>query len=129
MNAEVKDWTHTNVKMTDIRKLSEFYIFTVEADLDGNGIGVGDIHPLMVRDKIFDERLKTFFLKDSNRVTREEVLSARWNLYITKGYYIKISRGETTKFPMDPEKYYVSYLEIAGPLGSFCSILKDKESH
>ena len=129
MSTELKNWTHMDVKMTDIRKLSEFYIFTVEADLTGEGLGSGELHPLMVKDKIFEERLKPFFLKDPFRVTREEILSVKWNMYITKGYYIKISRGEVTKFPMDPDKYYVSYLEIAGPLGSFCSILKDKETH
>jgi len=129
MYTEVKDWTHINVKMTDIRKLSEFYIFTIERDPTGQGDISGDNYPLMVKDKIFDERLKPFFLKDPFRVTREEILSVKWNMYITKGYYVKFSKGEVIKFPMDPEKYYVSYLEIAGPLGSFCSILKDKESH
>jgi hypothetical protein len=131
MHTEVKDWTHKDVKMTDIRRLSEFYIFTIEADLTGEGTykGSGELHPLMVKDKIFEERLKPFFLKDSNRVTREEILSARWNMYITKGYYVKISRGEITRFPMDAEKYYVSYLEIAGPLGTFGSICKEKETH
>lgn len=115
---ETKDWTHPDVKITDIRKLSEFYIFTIEDKEDS---------PLMVKDKIFEERLKPFFLKDAYRVSREEILSVKWNMYITKGYYIKISRGEIHKYEMDPDKSYVSYLEIAGPLGTFSSICKDKE--
>jgi len=129
MNTEVKDWTHTNVKMTDIRKLSEFYIFTIEENSESPKASELGTHPLMVKDKIFEERLKPFFLKDPLRVTREEILSSKWNMYITKGYYIKISRGEISKFPMDPDKYYVSYLEIAGPLGTFSSICKEKEIH
>jgi hypothetical protein len=129
MHTEVKDWTHKSVRMTDIRRLSEFYIFTIESNLKGEVFNSDELHPLMVKDKIFEERLKPFFLKDSNRVTREEILSVRWNMYITKGYYVKISRGEITRFPMDPEKHYVSYLEIAGPLGSFESILKEREVH
>jgi len=129
-----KDWTHTNIKITDIRKLSEFYIFTVKNVKDvlsDESVSTGpEINlPLMVKDKIFEERLKPYFLKDSFRVTREEILKVKWNMYITKGYYIKISRGEVHKYDMDQEKYYVSYLEIAGPLGTFASIGKDKDLH
>jgi len=129
MTTEVKDWTHHNIKITDIRKLSEFYIFTIEEDSKSDKASEVEHHPLMVKDKIFEERLKSFFLKDPFRVSRDEILSARWNMYITKGYYIKISKGQATKFDMDRDKFYVSYLELAGPLGSFCSILKDKETH
>jgi len=120
------DWTHTNVKMTDIRKLSEFYIFTIE---DVNSEVNNQV--LMVKDKIFEERLKMYFLKDPSRITREEILSVKWNMYITKGFYVKIKMGnkEPEVFNMDPNKFYVSYLEIAGPLGSFCNIIKDRENH
>ena len=114
MNDTKKDWTHPNVKITDIRKLSEFYIFTI----------IGLDSPLMVKDRIFEERLKPYFLKDGFKVTRGEILSVEWNMYITKGYYIKISSGDLQQYHMDPEKYYVSYLEIAGPLGTFQSLCK-----
>lgn len=129
-----KDWTHTNFRITDIRKLSEFYIFTIEMAKDvlsSEYKGTGDPveSPLMVKDRIFEERLKPYFLKDAFRVSREEILQLKWNLYITKGYYIKITGGEVNKYNMDPEKYYVSYLEIAGPLGTFASIGKDKDLH
>jgi len=119
MDDKRKEWTHTDVKLTDIRRLSEFYIFTIEG-LDS---------PLMVKDKIFEERLKPYFLKDACRVTREEILRVNWNMHITKGHYIKISRGDVQEYDMDQDKYYVSYLEIAGPLGTFQSICKDKELH
>ena len=115
---EKKDWTHDEVKMSDIRRLSKFYIFTIE--------GMEE-YPLMVKDRIFEERLKPYFLKDAHRVTREEILNVKWNLYISKGYYMKISNGEINKYSMDSEKYYVSYLEIAGPLGTFQSVCKDEE--
>lgn len=128
MTYEVKDWTHHDVKITDIRKLSEFYIFMIDENNNSPKASSVEHHPLMVKDKIFDERLKPYFLKDASRVTREEIMSVKWNMYITKGYYIKISKGLVSKFDVDPEKYYVSYLEIAGPLGSFCSICKEKET-
>ena len=118
MDTLAKDWTHKDVKITDIRKLSEFYIFTID----------GISGALLVKSNIFEERLKTYFLKDANRVSREEILNARWNMFITKGYYIKIqSNGMAQKFDMDPSKYYVSYLEISGPLGTFQSVCKEKE--
>ena len=118
MNDTKKDWTHPNVKITDIRKLSEFYIFTI----------IGLDSPLMVKDRIFEERLKPYFLKDGFKVTRGEILSVEWNMYITKGYYIKVNdSGLVETYPHDPEKWYVSYLEIDGPLGTFASVYKDKE--
>jgi hypothetical protein len=133
MHTEAKDWTHKDVRISDIRKLSEFYIFTIESKKSSDGCPAESEliidTPLMVKDKIFEERLKPYFLKDAFRVSREEILSVYWNMYITRGYYVKIVKGHATKFDMDPDKYYVSYLEIAGPLGSFCSICKDKDSH
>ena len=74
MDTPAKDWTHKDVKITDIRKLSEFYIFTID----------GISGALLVKSNIFEERLKTYFLKDANRVSREEILNARWNMFITK---------------------------------------------
>lgn len=133
MNDDRKEWTHTNVRITDIRKLSEFYIFTIGKGENPLNLSYGEAKgedisaPLMVKDKIFEERLKPYFLKDAFRVSREEILEVRWNMHITKGHYIKISRGDVQEYSMDPDKYYVSYLEIAGPLGTFQSICKDKE--
>jgi hypothetical protein len=120
MDTLVKDWTHKEVRITDIRKLSEFYIFTIDhSQVPG---------ALLVKSNIFEERLKTYFLKEPHRVTREEILDVKWNMYITKGYYIKISSAGTAQnYDMDPSKYYVSYLEISGSLGTFQSIYKDKD--
>jgi hypothetical protein len=111
----IKDWTHKEISITDIRKLSEYYIFTINYD---------SIGPLLVKNNIFEERLKTYFLKEAHRVTREEILGVKWNLYITKGFYIKIQSGTAQPFDMDPNKHYVSYLEISGPLGGIESVYK-----
>ena len=124
MDTKTPDWTHRDCKITDIRKLYEMYIFTLEPSNMMITEG-GYKTPLLVKNNIFEERLKTYFLKDAHRVTREEILGVKWNLFITQGYYIKIVKGETTKFPMDKDKYYVSYLEIAGPLGTFPDRIHD----
>ena len=112
------DWTHSNVAITDIRKVQNLFILTIQ-DKDIKT-------PLLVNEKIFNERLKSYFLKDSYKVTREEILSQNWNFYITKGHYIKIQteNGEIKKFDMDENKYYVSYLEVCGPLATFSSVYK-----
>jgi len=118
MKEDLKDWTDKALTITDIRKVSEFYIFTVK------GLNA----PLMVKDKIFEERMKTYYLSENYRFTREDVTRVKWNMYITKGYYVKICRGDIQKYPMDEDKFYVSYLEIDGPLGGFHSVCKDKET-
>lgn len=121
------NWTHVNVKITDIRKLAEFYIFTIDEQRGTLNPKELVDYPLMVKHKIFEERLKTYFLKDPSRVTREEILEVRWNMLIKKGFYVKIhSPGMYDTFNQDPEKYYVSYLEIAGILGGIQSVYKEK---
>jgi hypothetical protein len=122
MYEEVKDWTHEGVTITDIRKVNEFHIFMIETK-DGEEIG-----PLSVKSNIFEDRLKPYFLKDTHRISREEILGVKWNMYIKKGYYIKLHRGKAYPHEVDPNKHYVSYLEIAGPLGGFQSIsCKEKD--
>jgi hypothetical protein len=107
-----KEWTHTGVQFTDIRKLNKLYLISTK-----------DHSPLFVNEGIFESRLKSFFLKEAYKVTREEILSVDWNLYLSKGYYIKIDReGNLSKYDMNPDKTYVSFLEIKGPLGTFQSV-------
>jgi len=111
------DWTHKEISITDIRKINNLYILSV----DDKKVSP----PLLVNEKIFNERLKLYFLKDAHRVPREEILSVKWNMYITKGYYIKIyAEDDVKQFPMEENKFYVSYLEISGPLATFQSVYK-----
>jgi len=123
MYEEVNDWTHKKVEITDIRKSNEFYIFTINSE-ESEDLGI-----LNVKGNIFEDRLKPYFLKEAYKVSREEIMSVRWNMYITKGFYIKIHKGKAYPHEVDPNKYYISYLEIDGPLGEFHSIVcKDKEN-
>jgi hypothetical protein len=118
------DWTHQSVEIIDIRKLNKLYVIKIHVGKESLPI----TSALFVKDNIFEERLKSYFLKDVSKISREEILSVNWNMYITKGYFVKINdRGDVEKFDHDAEKWYISYLEIAGPLGTFCSIYRDKE--
>lgn len=112
------DWTHRKIKIIDIRKLKELYIIVVK-EIDGK---------LSISDQIFEERIKSYFLNnDINMINRKDILDLKWNMYITKGYYIKINEkmtGNIVEFSGDPNRFYVSYLEIDGKLGTFQSIIK-----
>jgi len=110
------DWTHKDVSITDIRKIQSLYIISIDEKKV--------TPPLLVNFKIFEERLKIYFLKDAHRVSREEILKVKWNMYITQGYYVKVVNNEIQQFPIDADKFYVSYLEIAGPLATFQSVCK-----
>ena len=119
MSKTTLDWTHTHINIIDIRKVNKLYVIIINSTLHPE---IKDI-PLFVNERIFEERLKSYFLKDVSNITRDEILCAYWNMYITKGYYIKIAEdGTVTKFEHDPNKWFISYLEISGPLGSFFSI-------
>ena len=118
------DWTHKNIIIKDVRKLNKLYVLKIADPMSETQIE----SPLFVKDNIFEERLRSYFLKDITNITREEILSVKWNMYLTKGYYIKIDvNGYIDKFNNDPEKWYISYLEIEGPLGTFNSVYRDKE--
>jgi hypothetical protein len=111
MATNTLDWTHKVIHIHDIRKINNLYIIK---------IGAIDF-PLFVNQRIFEERLNSYFLR--NNISREEILNINWNMYITKGHYIKISKeGEITELPKDADKYYISFLEIAGELGGFSSV-------
>lgn len=115
---KIIDWTHKDLNIIDIRKVNKLYVIVIDAiELPST--------PLFVSDKIFEERLKSYFLKDGNKVTREEIMNVKWNMFITQNYYVKIdNQGNLTKFEHGENKWYVSYLEICGPLGEFASIYK-----
>ena len=117
---KLKDWTHKDVAITDIRKIQgknqNLYILSI----DEKKI----TPPLMVNERIFNERLKLYFLKEAHRIPREDILNVKWNMYITQGYYVKVVNNESQQYNMEPDKFYISYLEIAGPLATFQSVCK-----
>jgi hypothetical protein len=125
------DWTHKDITISDVRKLSKLYVIKIKIpnmDLDLDVYTDQIDSPLFVKDTIFEERLRSYFLKEMSQISRNDILNVTWNMYITKGFYIKINdKGDMEKFPHDPDKWYVSYLEIEGPLGTFSSIYRDKE--
>lgn len=103
------NWTHTGVKITDIRKMNKLYSFTI---LDEPQI-------LFIQHQIFEDRLNSYFFTKTPE--RKDILDLTWNLYITKGFYVKKdSNGVLTPFTSNEKnKLFVSYLEISGPLSSF----------
>jgi len=138
MNNPHLDWTHKSIRITDIRKFNKLYLIKIndpnalefKRNLDPNDLDKSiektPSSALFVKDIIFEERLKSYFLKDVSQISRADILSVFWNMYLTKGYYIKINeRGEVEQFNHDPEKWYVSYLEIDGDLGTFSSVYKE----
>jgi hypothetical protein len=130
MTNTILNWTHIGVNIVDIRKLNKLYVIYTNIIEQNETVIQGDkwLGPLFIKDSIFEERLKSYFLKDISKITRDEILGAKWNFYITKGFFIKVNEaGEIEKFPHDENKWYVSYLEIAGPLGNFYSVYRDKE--
>jgi hypothetical protein len=119
MGINLLDWTHKNVQILDIRKINKLYVLKIK-DVDES---------LFVHDEIFEQRIKSFFLKDTmSQIPREDILKQNWNFYITKGYYIKVDQyGHPTKYDQDYNKSYISYLDIAGPLSTFSSVYQKEK--
>jgi hypothetical protein len=105
------EWTHTGVKINDVRKVKNFYVISVDKKEITSTIFV-DIN-------IFEGRLKSYYLKDNmDDISRQEVLGVKWNMVINKGYFIKYGKdGETERIDKSADKFYISFLEIDGPLG------------
>jgi len=115
------DWNYPKVKITDVRKLNKLYAIKIEDP---------SMPILLIKDTIFEERLKSYYLMDMSKLSRFDILGLNWNMLLTKGYYIKVgTNGEISKYGQrieDKDKWFVSYLEIDGPLGTFDSIHKEK---
>ena len=121
------DWTHKGVRIIDIRKINKIYVIKIcISDFVNEQNKQIEDATLFVKCTIFDERLHSYFLKDAYKVTREEILNVKWNLYITQGHYVKIENDVITEFKQDPNKFYVSFIEIDGPLGTFLTTHKEK---
>lgn len=118
LNTSENDWTHKNKKIVDIRKLSKLYVIKIQDDTVNNS--------LFISSNIFEERINQFFLKPIDQISRKEILEVSWNFYITKGYYLKQEDNELKKEVKKQDKFYISYLEIDGPLSSFSNIYKYK---
>ena len=137
------DWTHKQIAINDIRKIQDFYVISVDSEeIEGS---------LLINQEIFEDRIKSYFLKDPSKIKRKDILNVEWNIYATKGYYIKAyyvpvekqvwnydkedhfsvlkdKKVTETKLKIEehtknPDKWYVSYLEIDGPLGAFEAVI------
>jgi len=106
------EWTHPGVKINDVRKVKNFYVISVDDKKVTSTI--------FVDHNIFEGRLKSYYLKDTMEdIHRSEVLGVKWNMVINQGYFIKYGRdGEEERIEKDPNKFYISFLEIDGPLGT-----------
>jgi hypothetical protein len=116
------EWTHKDIKITDIRKVKKFYVISID-DAEVTS-------PLFVDHDIFERRVNSYYLRGYSSggsekyydLTRFEVINVDWNMVITKGYFMKLNeRGEPEKIEKNSNKYYISFLEIAGPLGAHVS--------
>jgi len=105
------EWTHKKVSITDIRKVKKFYILIID-DKEINS-------PLFVDHNIFESRVNSYYLTDNNSIARSQVLEIKWNMIINKGFFYKIDReNNEEKILKDNDKFYISFLEIDGPLGT-----------
>jgi len=105
------EWTHTGVKINDVRKVKNFYVISV----DDKKI----TSTLFVDLNIFEGRLKSYYLRNNmDDISRSDVTGVKWNMVISKGYFIKYDKdGETERIYKAVDKFYISFLEIDGPLG------------
>jgi len=110
-------WTHKSVTIHDIRLFYKLYVIYTNA--------MRIESPLFINKNIFEDRLNSYFL--GKVCTREEILSLKWNMYITQDYYVKVDgAGNINKIPGTKDKWYVSYLDIEGPLGEFSFVYKNE---
>ncbi len=107
------DWTHKSYKIVDIRKLQNLYALRILSNSDYDSVP----QPLFVKHNIFNQICESYFFKTN--WTREDIINVYWNFYITKGYFIKIADGVVDKIEQDPSKWYISFLDIDGQLGTF----------
>ena len=108
------EWTHRKVRVTDVRKVRKFYILSIDDPKITS--------PLFVDIDIFEGRVRSYYLKESDSISREDILNVEWNMVINQGFFIKTDENKKpTKVYKTDDKFYVSFLEIDGPLGTHIS--------
>jgi len=107
------EWTHKKLLINDIRKVKNFYIISLSDKKITS--------PIFVDDRIFERRLKSYYLKNNiDDIKREDILNIKWNMIINKGFFEKYNQNnDIEKIYKDPNKFYISFLEIDGPLGMY----------
>jgi hypothetical protein len=104
-------WSHNKVLINDIRKVKNFYILSID-EVENS---------IFVEKTIFESRVNSYYLRDNSAsISRNEVLNMKWNMLITKGFFYKVERDtKPEQIWRDADKYYISFLEIDGPLGMY----------
>lgn len=120
----IQDWTHPKTQILDIRKLHNLYALKIKETEDQDD----EIGSLLINHSIFEERVTSYFLKPMSQISRNDILNVKWDLYITKGYFIKLNTNEVgsewfKQIDQDPDKYYVSFLDVSGKLSDFKAII------
>lgn len=115
---KVSEWTHEEVELLDIRKNDKMHILHLNIPEIDNPV-------VTINNDIIIDQLNTYFITGLDLVTRNDIMELKWNLVLTKGYYVKLLKGgEAEKQYKNPNKWYVSFIKVSGSLGTFGTIYK-----
>ena len=100
------DFTHRGLTIQDIKKIKKNDFYKIKfKELD---------EVLSVSAISLEFRLCGHFMKDSiNFISRNEILSCKYNINLTIGYYIRIEDGKLKHFPSRHiKKPYINFIGI-----------------
>jgi hypothetical protein len=99
------DFTHKGLTIQDIKKIktNDFYKIKFK-ELD---------EVLSVSAISLEPRLCAHFMKESiNFISRNDVLSCKYDIHLTKGYYLRIEDGKIKTFPSRNNRSYINFINI-----------------
>jgi hypothetical protein len=99
------DFTHKGLTIQDIKKIKKNDFYKIKfKELD---------EILSVSAISLEYRLCGYFMKDSiNYISRDEILSCKYNINLTTGYYLRIEDGKLKNFPSNNRKSYINFISI-----------------
>jgi hypothetical protein len=99
------DFTHKGLTIQDIKKIktNDFYKIKFK-ELD---------EVLSVSANSLEPRLCAHFMKDSiNFISRNDILSSKYNIHLTKGYYVRVEGNKITTYPSKINRSYINFINI-----------------
>jgi hypothetical protein len=100
------DFTHKGLTIQDIKKIKKNDFYKIKfKELD---------EILSVSAISLEYRLCGYFMKDSiNFISRDEILSCKYNINVTTGHYLRIEDGKLKHFTSrHSKKPYINFISI-----------------
>ena len=110
------EWTNKNVIFRDIRLIDNFYYITLLNESNSETLyDSSQLITVKFNSTVLNNVLSSYYLVKKDFFARDEILTLKWNLVLTKGFYYKNINDSYVEMKKEPDQWYISYININSP--------------